>query len=89
MRTANNGQTTCHRNAEAIVTQTTNPADGIGSAAGKVWHFLNGHGEAMASDLSRSLSMTRSKVHEALGWLAREDKLAITATRRGEVFRLK
>jgi hypothetical protein len=44
-------------------------------AAGKIWHFLKENGETGMALLPRRLKEKTEIVHQALGWLAREDKL--------------
>lgn len=52
-------------------------------AAGKTWRFLGQNGEANVSQLSKALNEKDEVVLQALGWLAREDKINyITKNRR-------
>lgn len=48
----------------------------IGEAAGKIWHFLNDHPESTVDQACKSLSIDSGLCCMALGWLAREDKIA-------------
>jgi len=51
--------------------------DKIGETAGRVWQVLHEHG---GMDISRLVKMVRQSeglVHQAVGWLAREDKIDI------------
>ena len=43
--------------------------------AGKTWNFLKENGETGMAVLPRRLREKTEIVHQALGWLAREDKL--------------
>jgi len=55
----------------------------IGTAAGKVWHFLKRNGAATATAISRGIGEDAATTHQAIGWLAREGKLvAERATKR-------
>jgi hypothetical protein len=49
----------------------------IGETAGKVWQFLNDKGEANIIHLMKGVEADSSLIFQALGWLAREDKLLI------------
>jgi len=62
---------------------------GIGVAAGKVWHYLNEKGEASPSKIVQDTGMPNDLTQRAIGWLAREDKLHIEKTKRGERIRLR
>ncbi len=60
----------------------------IGTAAGNVWTYLNEHGSASASKLIEALELDRNEVQRAIGWLAREGKLAVERKGKNEFFRL-
>jgi len=51
-------------------------------AAGKTWRFLGQHGETNVSQLAKSLKEKDEVVLQALGWLAREDKIDYTVKNR-------
>ena len=44
-------------------------------AAGKTWRFLGQNGEANVATLPKVLKEKETVVFQALGWLAREDKI--------------
>jgi len=48
----------------------------IGESAGKVWQYLNEHPLSTPEQVNRSLKLQESLFYMAVGWLAREDKLA-------------
>ena len=48
----------------------------IGNNAGAVWNALN-NGEMEIKDLKKNVKFTDKELWAAIGWLAREDKLAI------------
>lgn len=52
--------------------------DQIITAAGKLWRFLGENGEVAISDLARQIKEKEEIVFQALGWLAREDKISYT-----------
>ncbi len=47
----------------------------IGSVAGDIWHILRERDEILVSEIPKILNERSMIVHQALGWLAREDKL--------------
>ena len=49
----------------------------IGDAAGQVWHYLNQNGPRRCAGWSRTLHVLRDVLMQAIGWLAREDKVSI------------
>jgi len=61
----------------------------IGYTAGKVWNFLNEKGEATLSQLKKGVKADSNLVLQAIGWLAREDKLLIKKKDRFIMYALK
>ena len=59
--------------------------DKIIETAGKTWKFLGQNGESEISTLSRQIKEKDSVVLQAVGWLAREDKINYT-TRNRKIF---
>lgn len=49
----------------------------IGETAGLVWHYLNDHGPTSLTRLVKDLDAPRDVVMQALGWLAREEKIVL------------
>ena len=49
----------------------------IGEAAGSIWHLLNEQGPTTLTKLSKTIEAPRDVVMQAIGWLAREGKIAI------------
>lgn len=49
--------------------------DKIGETAGKTWKFLKEKGEVNIAQLPRNLKEKSAVVYQAVGWLAREDKI--------------
>ncbi|HZU97143.1 MAG TPA: winged helix-turn-helix domain-containing protein [Planctomycetota bacterium] len=47
----------------------------IGELAGRVWRQLRAHGAQSPRDIAHAIGRSEMEVHQALGWLAREDKL--------------
>ena len=58
----------------------------IGTAAGVVWGFLNDNG---ATSLTKGTDLPKELALQAIGWLAREDKLVFEKTVRGRLIVLK
>jgi len=50
----------------------------IGTNAGKVWKFLKEKGPNPISNVGRGVGLKRTSLDQAIGWLAREDKIQIT-----------
>ena len=61
----------------------------IGEAAGELWHCLANNGTMSLAKLVRSVEAPRDTVMQAVGWLAREDKVTIEETSRGRMIELK
>ncbi len=61
----------------------------IGETAGKVWRLLNENGEASLSQLKRGVEADPNLILQAIGWLAREDKLHIEKNGRYVTYSLK
>lgn len=53
-------------------------------AAGKTWQYLGKNGETCLSDLARLLKEKDEVVFQAIGWLAREDKINYSAKNKKE-----
>jgi hypothetical protein len=60
----------------------------IGTTAGMVWQALHENGTMSLSKLIKSIDAPRDLVLQSIGWLAREDKLAIDQTKRGRTIGL-
>lgn len=63
--------------------------DEIGSIAGTIWHYLEKNDEATVTQLTREMDMSERKILMAIGWLAREGKLAFEQRKRGLYITLK
>ncbi len=61
----------------------------IGEAAGKVWKFLDQKGEASLNQIQKGTRGNPNLVLQAIGWLAREDKLEIKTNGRFTTYALK
>jgi Winged helix-turn-helix domain (DUF2582) len=51
--------------------------DQIGDAAGLIWQQLHDSGPRTLTQLTKDIDAPRDVIMQAVGWLAREDKLAI------------
>ncbi len=61
----------------------------IGVAAGKVWMFLKQNGESNLNQLKKGIKADPNLILQAIGWLAREDKLRIEKEGRFITYALK
>ncbi len=50
--------------------------------AGKTWRFLGQHGETNVAQLGKAMKEKDQVVLQALGWLAREDKISYSIKNR-------
>jgi hypothetical protein len=65
------------------------PVTRIGATAGQVWHFLSENGSISFTTLVQRLDLPRDLVMQAVGWLAREDKVAIQESGRTKTISLR
>ncbi|HJN07929.1 MAG: winged helix-turn-helix domain-containing protein [Pirellulaceae bacterium] len=63
--------------------------DQIGETAGEVWQCLDLQESMSMAQLIKSIDAPRDVTMQAVGWLAREDKVEIDETTRGRQIRLK
>lgn len=54
----------------------------IGDTAGKVWNFLQRSGESSLTAVERGVGAPKPLVCMAIGWLAREGKIALRQEKR-------
>jgi hypothetical protein len=57
----------------------------IGINAGKVWTILDENGRQNVKEIKKATKLTDKDLYAALGWLAREGKVALEAEEK-EVF---
>lgn len=50
----------------------------IGMSAGQIYEYLNSNGESSFSKMKKDLDLKSNFADLGLGWLAREDKVAIS-----------
>jgi hypothetical protein len=70
-------------NAEAA------PIDSIGQTAGLVWRYLNAKGPVSLTVLVHEAKVPRDLLMQALGWLARENKLEFSEVKRRKTVGLR
>ena len=63
-------------------------AETIGHAAGKIWTYLEENGAASVNKITNDTGLNKNDVHRALGWLAREEKIAFELSGRTETISL-
>jgi DNA-binding GntR family transcriptional regulator len=61
----------------------------IGETAGVVWSVLSENGPLSMAKLVKTVGVPRDVVMQALGWLAREDKIQIEEDGRTRVVSLR
>jgi hypothetical protein len=61
----------------------------IGEMAGEVWSTLSENGPMTMAKLVKAIGEPRDTVMQALGWLAREDKINIVEENRSRVVSLR
>ena len=61
----------------------------IGEAAGKVWQALKGKGAMMKPEIAKATGLSPDLLNMAIGWLAREGKLASGKGKSGTSLNLK
>lgn len=61
----------------------------IGDAAGKIFRHLEKHGETSLPELKKNLDLSVEMFNQAIGWLAREDKILLEMQGRKKVAMLK
>ena len=49
----------------------------IGIVAGEIWHYLDGHGEVLFSELVTGIERPKEVALMSLGWLAREGHVIV------------
>jgi len=67
----------------------TSCIDQIGETAGTVWQLLSDVGPLSLSKLARQIDAPRDVVMQAIGWLAREDKIWIDEESRSRIVSLR
>jgi hypothetical protein len=61
----------------------------IGDAAGKVWKTLSEKGPLASNQISKLAGLSAELTNQAIGWLAREGKLAEEGDGKSKVVKLK
>ena len=64
--------------------EISSSAEQIGETAGLVWHTLDKKGRLSLVQLVRQVKAPRDCVMQAIGWLAREEKIDIEDTGRNK-----
>ena len=60
----------------------------IGATAGQIWHHLDESGPLKITQLVKEIDAPRDMVMQAIGWLAREEKIVIDEHSRSRVVSL-
>ena len=72
-----------------MVNEPTSCLEQIGQTAGLVWLALDEHGPQSITKLAKMIDAPRDIVMQAVGWLAREEKLEIKEIKRGRIVSLR
>jgi hypothetical protein len=72
-----------------MATDTMNCISQIGETAGEIWHVLDTKGSLTITKLVKEVDAPRDTVMQALGWLAREEKINIEEDARTRVISLR
>jgi hypothetical protein len=73
----------------AVDTEISSFVAQIGETAGLVWRLLEANGPMSVSKLVKELDAPRDLTMQAIGWLAREDKISIDEESRSRVVSLR
>jgi len=63
--------------------------EAIGETAGRVWQYLHSNGPATASQIKKAVNADAALANQAVGWLAREGKIATDRSKRYVRFSLR
>jgi hypothetical protein len=72
-----------------MATDTMNCISQIGETAGEIWHVLDTKGTLTIAKLVKEVDAPRDTIMQALGWLAREEKINIDEDARTRVVSLR
>ena len=72
-----------------MATDTMNCISQIGETAGEIWHLLDTKGSLPITKLVKEVDAPRDTIMQALGWLAREEKINIDEDARTRVISLR
>ena len=61
----------------------------IGDTSGLVWHHLNENGPRTLTQLAKEIDAPRDVIMQAIGWLAREDKVTVDEDRNKKIVSLR
>lgn len=74
---------------DAVSTSSCSCVAEIGQVAGSVWRVLSEDGPMTMAKLVKAVGEPRDSIMQALGWLAREDKVTIEEEGRSRVVSLR
>jgi len=77
-----------HRGIAMANATLTNLSCEIGETAGAVWRVLDERGSASLTELVKQVDAPRDTVMQAIGWLAREEKVALEQDGRKKIVTL-
>ena len=68
--------------------EASSAIDRIGEIAGQIWHLLDISGPTRVTQLIKEIEAPRDTIMQAIGWLAREEKIRIEEISRSRVISL-
>jgi hypothetical protein len=60
----------------------------IGAAAGQIWMYLKSNTKVSAAQIQKAIKADAALTNQAIGWLAREGKIAIDRSKRTATYNL-
>ena len=70
------------------IVEANNYVEKIGETAGQVWQALDSNGQMKLTQLVKEIDAPRDQVMQAIGWLAREEKVVIDEQSRSKFISL-
>ncbi len=61
----------------------------VGEAAGAIWQLLDSQGPMTITELVKQVDTSRDLAMQAMGWLAREDKINVDEQARKKIVSLR
>ena len=74
---------------ESVSTEAVSVVTQIGETAGMVWKTLDQNGPMSLTKLVKAVPLPRDAVMQAIGWLAREDKIIMDDNSRARTIALR
>jgi winged helix-turn-helix protein DUF2582 len=89
LRSVPSAETHAQRRRPMTAATNSSALHQIGETAGVIWKALSKNGPLSVTKLAEKADVNRDLFMQALGWLAREDKIDISESKRGRIVSLK